>query len=117
MTLILWGLGIRNFIVGVTVRIASEEVNLRRERAYLNKLNLALVQVRDREFFLLSDFKAICMIECGPLRSLSKNGRTIGQTLYLNSWNHPRRACHYAKTTWSSYGSYQKRFLTTRRSK
>jgi len=44
-SLILWGLGIRNFIVGVTVRIASEEINLRRERAYLNKLNLALVQV------------------------------------------------------------------------
>ena len=40
------GLGIRNFIVGITVRIASEEANLRRERAYLNKLNLALVQVR-----------------------------------------------------------------------
>ena len=51
VTLISWGLGIRNFIVGVTVRIASEEVNLRRERAYLNKLNLALVQVCDREFF------------------------------------------------------------------
>ena len=51
VTLTLWGLGIRNFIVGVTVRIASEEVNLRRERAYLNKLNLALVQVRDRKFF------------------------------------------------------------------
>ena len=49
-TLISWGLGIRNFIVGVTVRIASEEVNLRRERAYLNKLNLALVQVRSRGF-------------------------------------------------------------------
>lgn len=50
--LILWGLGIRNFIVGITVRIASEEANLRRERAYLNKLNLALVQVRDRKFIV-----------------------------------------------------------------
>ena len=50
-SLILWGSGIRNFIVGVTVRVASEEINLRRERAYLNKLNLALVQVRDRKFF------------------------------------------------------------------
>lgn len=54
MILILWGLGIRNFIVGVTVRIASEEVNLRRERAYLNKLNLALVQVRGTRFPLFS---------------------------------------------------------------
>lgn len=52
------GLGIRNFTVSVTVRIASEEANLRRERAYLNKLNLALVQVRDRNFFPFS-FDAI----------------------------------------------------------
>ena len=51
MSLILWELGIRNFVIGVTVRIASEEANLRRERAYLNKLNLALVQVRDRKYF------------------------------------------------------------------
>jgi hypothetical protein len=50
VSLILWELGIRNFVIGVTVRIASEEANLRRERAYLNKLNLALVQVRDREY-------------------------------------------------------------------
>lgn len=42
--------GIRNFTVSVTVRIASEEVNLRRERAYLNKLNLALVQILKQEW-------------------------------------------------------------------
>lgn len=49
VALILCGLGIRNFTVSVTVRIASEEANLRRERAYLNKLNLALVQVSDHK--------------------------------------------------------------------
>lgn len=85
MTLILWWVGIRNFVVGVTVKIASEEANLRRERAYLNKLNLALVQVRDRGFFSLSDFNAIYMTERELLRSSNKNGRTTGQTSYLNS--------------------------------
>jgi hypothetical protein len=37
--------GIRNFIVGITVKVASDEVALRKEKAYINKLNLALVQV------------------------------------------------------------------------
>lgn len=38
--------GIRNFIVGVVVKVASDEVASRKEKTYLNKLNLALVQVR-----------------------------------------------------------------------
>lgn len=38
--------GIRNFIVGVTVKVASDEVSLKKEKTYINKLNLALVQVR-----------------------------------------------------------------------
>jgi exportin-1 len=37
--------GIRNFIVGVTVKVASDEVSFRKEKTYINKLNLALVQV------------------------------------------------------------------------
>lgn len=40
-------LGIRNFIVGITVKVASDETTLRREKTYVNKLNLALVQVSD----------------------------------------------------------------------
>ena len=39
-------LGIRNFIVGVTVKVASDDTTLRKEKTYINKLNLALVQVR-----------------------------------------------------------------------
>ncbi|KXN82603.1 Exportin-1 [Leucoagaricus sp. SymC.cos] len=35
--------GIRNFIVGVTVKVSSDEVSLRKEKTYLNKLNLALI--------------------------------------------------------------------------
>lgn len=38
-------LGIRNFVVGITVKVASDEATMRREKTYLNKLNLALVQV------------------------------------------------------------------------
>lgn len=37
--------GIRNFVVGLTVKVASDEATMRREKTYLNKLNLALVQV------------------------------------------------------------------------
>lgn len=37
--------GIRNFVVGVTVKVASDENSLRKEKTYVNKLNLALVQV------------------------------------------------------------------------
>jgi exportin-1 len=37
--------GIRNFIVGVVVKVASDETTARKEKTYLNKLNLALVHV------------------------------------------------------------------------
>lgn len=37
--------GIRNFIVQVTVDVSSDEARMRREKRYLNKLNLVLVQV------------------------------------------------------------------------
>ncbi|TFK42998.1 CRM1 C terminal-domain-containing protein [Crucibulum laeve] len=42
--------GIRNFIVGVTVKVASDEVTLRKEKTYINKLNLALVQILKQEW-------------------------------------------------------------------
>jgi hypothetical protein len=45
-------LGIRNFIVGVVVKVASEETIQKKEKAYLNKLNLALVQVSTPDHLL-----------------------------------------------------------------
>lgn len=42
---LMWDPGIRNFIVQVTVEISSDEARMRREKGYLNKLNLVLVQV------------------------------------------------------------------------
>jgi hypothetical protein len=38
--------GIRNFVVGATVKVASDETLVRKEKTYVNKLNMALVQVR-----------------------------------------------------------------------
>ncbi|TFL07509.1 CRM1 C terminal-domain-containing protein [Pterulicium gracile] len=42
--------GIRNFIVGITVKVSSDEVSLRKEKTYVNKLNLALVQILKQEW-------------------------------------------------------------------
>ncbi|KAF9466324.1 CRM1 C terminal-domain-containing protein [Collybia nuda] len=42
--------GIRNFVVGVNVKVASDEVAMRKEKAYINKLNLALVQILKQEW-------------------------------------------------------------------
>jgi len=36
---------IRNFIVNVIVKVSSGEATLRKERTYINKLNMVLVQV------------------------------------------------------------------------
>ena len=42
--------GIRNFVVQATVETSSDETRMRREKGYLNKLNIVLVQVRYLEF-------------------------------------------------------------------
>ncbi|KAF4615334.1 hypothetical protein D9613_003249 [Agrocybe pediades] len=42
--------GIRNFVVGITVKVASDEVAFRKEKTYINKLNLALVQILKQEW-------------------------------------------------------------------
>jgi hypothetical protein len=45
---ILCNLGVRNFVIGITVKVAADEATMRREKTYINKLNLALVQVSQR---------------------------------------------------------------------
>jgi exportin-1 len=42
--------GVRNFVVGITVKVASDEATMRREKTYINKLNLALVQILKQEW-------------------------------------------------------------------
>jgi hypothetical protein len=45
--------GIRNFIVGVTVKVASDESTMRKEKTFIDKLDLTLVQVRSRVLLTL----------------------------------------------------------------
>ncbi|KAJ7582831.1 CRM1 C terminal-domain-containing protein [Mycena floridula] len=42
--------GIRNFVVGITVKVASDETLMRKEKTYINKLNLALIQILKQEW-------------------------------------------------------------------
>lgn len=42
--------GIRNFIVSVIVKSSSDEQSLRKEKSYINKLNLILVQILKQEW-------------------------------------------------------------------
>ncbi|KAF9246482.1 CRM1 C terminal-domain-containing protein [Melanogaster broomeanus] len=42
--------GIRNFVVGITVKVASDETTMRKEKTFVNKLNLALVQILKQEW-------------------------------------------------------------------
>lgn len=42
--------GIRNFIVSTTLGIAADEASLRQQKTYVNKLNLALVQILKQEW-------------------------------------------------------------------
>ncbi|TDL27514.1 hypothetical protein BD410DRAFT_782606 [Rickenella mellea] len=42
--------GIRNFVVGIIVKVASDEAAIRKEKSYINKLNLALVQILKQEW-------------------------------------------------------------------
>jgi hypothetical protein len=43
--------GIRNFVVGVTVKVASDESTMRKEKTFVDKLDLTLVQVRFHSLF------------------------------------------------------------------
>lgn len=42
--------GVRNFIVEVIISTTSDESNLRREKSYINKLNMILVQILKQEW-------------------------------------------------------------------
>lgn len=42
--------GVRNFIVDVIIQATSDEANLKREKTYINKLNMILVQILKQEW-------------------------------------------------------------------
>lgn len=58
--------GIRNFVVGITVKVASDETTMRKEKTFVNKLNLALVQVR---FCGVEYYRCSCIISFPDLEA------------------------------------------------
>lgn len=100
--------GIRNFIVQVTVEVSSDEARMRREKGYLNKLNLVLVQVRLCS--LQSDHELI-------LRFSNKHGPKTGLPSSPKSSHHHVPTSPSAKTTWSSSNSCRKRSSTFQQNK
>ncbi|KAI0063955.1 Xpo1-domain-containing protein [Artomyces pyxidatus] len=42
--------GVLNFVVRITVKVASDEATMHKEKTYINKLNLALVQILKQEW-------------------------------------------------------------------
>jgi len=97
--------GIRNFVVSLTIKLASDEMTLRKEKTYINKLNLILVQVRAGS----NGLRAIGLTQVRCYRSSNKSGLIIGRPSYLRSSPHPKPASRYARTTWSFSDSCQKK--------
>lgn len=83
--------GIRNFIVQATVEISSDEARMRREKGYLNKLNLVLVQVCCLSFVKVPNLT--------KNRFSNKHGPRTGLSSSLKSANHPALTSLFAKTT------------------
>ena len=100
--------GIRNFVVSLTIKLASDEMTLRKEKTYINKLNLILVQVRAGSNCL----RAISLISVRWYRSSNKSGLIIGRPSYPRSSPHPKPASRCARTTWSFSDSCQKKSST-----
>jgi hypothetical protein len=87
--------GIRNFIVGVVVKLASDEVAARKERTYLNKLNLALVQV------CVPCTHRRLLAHKISVRFSNRSGRTTGQVSFQNLSILRGRTSLCARTIWS----------------
>lgn len=73
--------GIRNFVVQVIVKTSSDEQTLRREKSFVNKLNLILVQILKQEWCVPVSRTSVAS---SPLLTLSTPpprlpGRTTGR--------------------------------------
>lgn len=82
--------GIRNFIVGVIVKTSSDEATLRKEKSYVNKLNLILVQILKQEWFVyylyLPFGRVLALLpDAQYLTEYHPTGLTIGQHSFLKS--------------------------------
>lgn len=75
---------------------------MRKEKAYINKLNLVLVQVRSAVTFLLVHKIANVSADSDspPYRSSNKHGLTIGPISFPRSWLPLRQTSPFVKTIW-----------------
>ena len=105
--------GIRNFVVSLTIKLASDEMTLRKEKTYINKMNLILVQVRAGSNAL----HLVGLTQARRYRSSNRSGLIIGRRSCLRSLPHPKPASRYAKTTWSFSDSCQKKSSTFRQNR
>lgn len=57
--------GIRNFVVQIIVKTSSDDATMRREKSFLNKLNLILVQILKQEWCVLASRRLLCRERAG----------------------------------------------------
>ena len=115
--------GIRNFVVQVIVKTSSDDATMRREKSFLNKLNLILVQILKQEWCV--PFRVLPSHE--KLRSFAESGAKsfapLSSGLTTGRPSSPRLSRRHkptfrsAKTIWSSSGSCRRRSLSTRPSR
>ena len=106
--------GIRNFIVQTTVEVTSDEPTMRRERAYVNKLNIVLVNVSWTRSWRPCEGALLCLIKLPdlPVRSSNKHGLMTGPSSSPKSSLHQRPTSLCVRTIWSS-SSYSPRRSST----
>lgn len=114
--------GIRNFVVQVIVKTSSDDATMRREKSFLNKLNLILVQILKQEWCVSSFWVRVPEGLLAPLpRSVlighPPAGLTTGRPLSPKSSRLHKPTFRFARTIWSSSGSCRRRSLSTRQSR
>ena len=113
--------GIRNFVVQVIVKTSSDDATMRREKSFLNKLNLILVQILKQEWCVSRGrvtLRGCALAESGAesLRSPS-SGLKTGQPSSPRSSRPHKPTSRSARITWSSSGSCRRRSLSSRQSR
>ena len=115
--------GIRNFVVQVIVKTSSDDATMRREKSFLNKLNLILVQILKQEWCVSRvrvTLRGCALAESGA-KSFAppppSSGLTTGRPSSPRLSRRHKPTSRSAKTIWSSSGSCRRRSLSTRPSR
>lgn len=81
--------GIKNYLSNLIIKISSDEVTLRREKVFLNKLNILLVQVRTDTIPISHDTASACALLM-PLATISQPApyKPVVQFPACKFWGH-----------------------------